>query len=82
MPHHLPSEQDDRALRVRSAKTHVAGVRGVGVAMHRALRQMGTGRSVTTLGSTATGSDTPTSNSDVVRLQRSEPGDGDGGSVA
>jgi molybdopterin-dependent oxidoreductase alpha subunit len=47
MPEH--PEQGERALRVRSAKTHAAGVRGVGVAMRRALTQMGPGRSATTL---------------------------------
>ncbi len=49
MSEHRSPEQGEPALRVRSAKTHAAGVRGVAVAMHRALTQMGTGRSATTL---------------------------------
>ncbi|HEX2177044.1 MAG TPA: FdhF/YdeP family oxidoreductase [Nocardioidaceae bacterium] len=49
MTEHRSPEQGEPALRVRSAKTHAAGVRGVAVAMHRALTQMGTGRSATTL---------------------------------
>jgi len=49
MPEDLHPEHGEPALRVRSAKTHAAGVRGVGVAMYRALTEMRPGRTATTL---------------------------------
>jgi molybdopterin-dependent oxidoreductase alpha subunit len=49
MPDHQPPVEGEPDLRVRSAKTHAAGVRAVAVAIRRSLAQMGPGRTTTTL---------------------------------